>query len=103
MFIVPDPASDPRAAEYFPLREYSIRMMSGAGKLARLLAVRGGQAGPEAPFVIEHREALIYMLYEAAELAHGITCQHLFAACSLNDVGTEASCSMRSRESGRRS
>ena len=25
---------------------------------------------PEAPFVIEHREALIYMLCQAAELEH---------------------------------
>jgi hypothetical protein len=29
--------------------------------------------------VIEHREALIYMLCEAAELEHGIMCQYLFA------------------------
>jgi hypothetical protein len=35
---------------------------------------------PEAPFVIEHRETLIYMLSEAAELEHGIMCQYLFAA-----------------------
>jgi hypothetical protein len=33
--------------------------------------------------VIEHREALIYMLCEAAELEHGIMCQYLFAAFSL--------------------
>ena len=55
----------------------------GQGRLARLLATRGGSAAPEAPFVIEHREALIYMLYEAAELEHGIMCQYLFAAFSL--------------------
>jgi hypothetical protein len=48
-----------------------------------VLALRGGKAAPEAPFVIEHREALIYMLYEAAELEHGIMCQYLFAAFSL--------------------
>ena len=48
-----------------------------------MLASRGGQAAPEAPFVIEHREALIYMLCEAAELEHGIMCQYLFAAFSL--------------------
>jgi hypothetical protein len=65
--------------------------MSGAGegKLAQLLAVRGGQAAPEAPFVIEHREALIYMLCEAAELEHGIMCQYLFAAFSLKDAPDE--------------
>jgi CDGSH-type Zn-finger protein len=33
--------------------------------------------------VIEHREALIYMLCEAAELEHGIMCQYLYAAFSL--------------------
>jgi Ferritin-like len=45
--------------------------------------LRGGRAEPEAPFVIEHREALIYMLCQAAELEHGIMCQYLFAAFSL--------------------
>ena len=44
----------------------------GAGRLAQVIATRGGLAAPEAPFVIEHREALIYMLCEAAELEHGI-------------------------------
>jgi hypothetical protein len=37
-----------------------------------LLDVRGGRAAPEAPFVIEHPEALIYMLCEAAELEHRV-------------------------------
>jgi hypothetical protein len=41
---------------------------AGHGRLAEVIALRGGKAAPEAPFVIEHREALIYMLYEAAEL-----------------------------------
>jgi hypothetical protein len=53
------------------------------GRLAEVIESRGGKAPPEAPFVIEHREALIYMLYEAAELEHGIMCQYLFAAFSL--------------------
>jgi hypothetical protein len=56
---------------------------AGRGRLAEALATRGGRADPEAPFVIEHREALIYMLCEAAELEHGIMCQYLFAAFSL--------------------
>src|SRR6516165_4373616 len=56
---------------------------AGRGRLAEVLASRGGKAAPEAPFVIEHREALIYMLCEAAELEHGIMCQYLFAAFSL--------------------
>ena len=56
---------------------------AGRGRLAEVLATRGGQAAPEAAFVIEHREALIYMLCQAAELEHGIMCQYLFAAFSL--------------------
>src|SRR5487761_1718132 len=56
---------------------------AGRGKLAQLIATRGGTAAPGAPFVIEQREALIYMLCEAAELEHGIMCQYLFAAFSL--------------------
>ena len=61
----------------------------GQGPLARLLATRGGTAAPEAPFVIEHREELIYMLCEAAELEHGIMCQYLFAAFSLRESEDE--------------
>src|SRR6476660_9172104 len=57
----------------------------GQGRLAQVIATRGGLAAPEAPFVIEHREALIYMLCEAAELEHGLMCQYLFAAFSLKE------------------
>ena len=39
--------------------------------------------------MIEHREALIYMLCEAAELEHGIMCQYLFAAFSLKQTADE--------------
>jgi len=53
------------------------------GRLAEVIATRGGQAPSEAPFVIEHREALIYILCQAAELEHGIMTQYLFAAFSL--------------------
>ncbi len=61
---------------------------AGQGQLAEVIASRGGLAAPEAPFVIEHREALIYMLCQAAELEHGIMCQYIFAACSLKqDAG----------------
>src|SRR6201996_6050169 len=59
------------------------------GRLARVIATRGGLAPPEAPFVIEHREALIYMLCEAAELEHGIMCQYLFAAFSMKEHADE--------------
>ena len=60
---------------------------AGQGRLAQLIATRGGLASPEAPFVIEHREALVYMLCEAAELEHGIMCQYLYAAFSLKGAG----------------
>lgn len=43
----------------------------------------------EPPLVIEHRDALIYMLSEAAELEHAITCQYLFAAFSLKQTAEE--------------
>ena len=59
------------------------------GRLAQVIATRGGLAPPEAPFVIEHREALIYMLCEAAELEHGIMCQYLYAAFSLKQSEDE--------------
>jgi Ferritin-like len=59
------------------------------GRLAQVIATRGGQAPPEAPFVIEHREALIYMLCEAAELEHGIMCQYLYAVFSLKQSPDE--------------
>ena len=59
------------------------------GRLAQVIASRGGLAPPEEPFVIEHREALIYMLCEAAELEHGIMCQYLYAAFSLKQSDAE--------------
>src|ERR671920_691110 len=62
---------------------------AGRGRLAEVLATRGGLADPEAPFVIEHREALIYMLCQAAEVEHGIMCQYLFAAFSLKHRADE--------------
>src|SRR5262249_27414210 len=85
----PLPHDRPRLARGRPdgarLREALRRVSSagGQGRLAEVIASRGGLAPPEAPFVIEHREALIYMLCEAAELEHGIMCQYLFAAWSL--------------------
>jgi len=44
----------------------------GRGGLARVIATRGGLAAPEAPFVIEHREALIYMLCGPGRLARAL-------------------------------
>jgi len=62
---------------------------TGSGRLASVLAVRGTRATPEAPFVIEHRESLIYMLCLAAELEHSIMCQYLYAAFSLKQTTDE--------------
>src|SRR5580700_10266391 len=59
------------------------------GRLAQVIATRGGLAPPEAPLVIEHREALYYMLCEAAELEHGIMCQYLYAVFSLKQSEDE--------------
>jgi CDGSH-type Zn-finger protein/truncated hemoglobin YjbI len=59
------------------------------GRLAQVIATRGGLAPPEAPIVIEHREALYYMLCEAAELEHGIMCQYLYAVFSLKQSEAE--------------
>src|SRR5271165_5328903 len=59
------------------------------GRLAQVIATRGGLAPSEAPLVIEHREALIYMLCEAAELEHGIMCQYLYAAFTLKQSQDE--------------
>jgi len=59
------------------------------GRLAQMIASRGGLAPPEEPFVIEHREALFYMLCEASELEHGIMCQYLYAAFSLKQSADE--------------
>ncbi len=35
--------------------------------------------------VIEHREALIYMICQAAEMEHALLCEYLFAAFSLKE------------------
>src|SRR6266513_392744 len=59
------------------------------GRLAQMIATRGGLAPPEEPFVIEHREALFYMLCEASELEHGIMCGYLYAAFSLKQSADE--------------
>ena len=50
----------------------------------------------EPPLVIEHRDALAYMLCEAAELEHAICCQYLYAAFSLKQ-GDDPSLDHRQR------
>jgi hypothetical protein len=59
------------------------------GRLSSVLALRGTRARPESRIVIEHREALIYMLCLAAELEHSIMCQYLYAAFSLKQDAEE--------------
>ena len=56
---------------------------------SHVLETRSTKPGTAEPrLVIEHREALIYMICEAAELEHGLMCEYLFAAFSLkNHVG----------------
>jgi CDGSH-type Zn-finger protein len=70
-------------------QEQQAQQQTLPGRLARVIATRGGLAPSEEPFVIEHREALIYMLCEASELEHGIMCQYLFAAFSLKQNAAE--------------
>ena len=53
------------------------------GRLGRALRLRSSDVRAERPLVIEHREPLIYMLCEAAELEHALMCEYLFAAFSL--------------------
>ena len=45
--------------------------------------VRDLPAESEPPIVVEHRQQLIYLLREAAELEHTILCEYLFAAFTM--------------------
>jgi hypothetical protein len=54
--------------------------------LSHVVQTRSAKPATAEPrLVIEHREALIYMICEAAELEHGLMCEYLFAAFSLKD------------------
>jgi hypothetical protein len=58
--------------------------------LSHVVTTRGtSEPTLERPFVIEHREALIYMICEAAEVEHALMCEYLFAAFSLKDSTDE--------------
>jgi hypothetical protein len=46
-------------------------------------SIRDVAAEVEPPIVVEHREQLIYLLREAAELEHTILCEYLFAAFTM--------------------
>lgn len=46
-------------------------------------SIRDVPAEAEPPIVVEHREQLIYLLREAAELEHTILCEYLFAAFTM--------------------
>jgi hypothetical protein len=54
-----------------------------SGRLGNLVNLRSGSPAGDRPLVIEHREALIYMLCAAAELEHALMCEYLFAAFTL--------------------
>jgi hypothetical protein len=59
------------------------------GRLAQLLAARGG-VEPGAPtMVLQHREALIWTLGKAAALEQLVMCQYLYAAFSIKDRDDE--------------
>jgi hypothetical protein len=51
--------------------------------------VREAPAETEPPIVVEHREELIYLLREAAELEHTIMCEYLFAAFTMKQQTEE--------------
>lgn len=54
---------------------------------ARAIRLRAAQSA-EGAVVVEHREALIYLLCQAAELEHALMCEYLFAGFSLKQ-GTD--------------
>ena len=51
--------------------------------------IRARPAAIEPPIVVEHREQLIYLLREAAELEHTILCEYLFAAFTMKQRADE--------------
>lgn len=62
--------------------------------LSHVVQTRGSVTAPATPsaepaLVIEHREALIYMICAAAELEHALMCEYLFAAFSLKESTDE--------------
>lgn len=62
--------------------------------LAHVTQTRGTQKEPSTPttepaLVIEHGEALVYMICAAAELEHALMCEYLFAAFSLKESRDE--------------
>src|SRR6516164_6057107 len=62
------------------------RVEGGVAMLSHVVQTRSAEPATTEPgFVIEHREALIYMICQAAELEHGLMCEYLFAAFSLKD------------------
>jgi Ferritin-like len=68
--------------------ENTVLPKTGGGRLAQVITMRRDRKSRSA-FRIEHREALIHMLCEAAELEHGIMCQYLFAMFSLKQGADE--------------
>jgi len=54
-----------------------------------MVTFREAAAPIEPPIVVEHREQLIFLLREAAELEHAIMCEYLFAAFTLKRTADE--------------
>jgi hypothetical protein len=46
-------------------------------------------APPDPPVVVEHREELVFLLRQAAELEHAIMCEYLFAAFTMKQRADE--------------
>jgi Ferritin-like len=62
------------------------QMSRGVAMLSQVVQTRSTKPATAEPrLVIEHREALIYMICQAAELEHALMCEYLFAAFSLKD------------------
>lgn len=54
-----------------------------SGRLGQTLGLRSTGASAERALVFEHRDPLIYMLCDAAELEHMLMCEYLYAAFTL--------------------
>ncbi|MPZ13504.1 MAG: hypothetical protein GEU73_03620 [Chloroflexi bacterium] len=59
-----------------------------------------GLAAPERPIVVEHRQQLMLLLREAAQLEHAIMCQYLFAASSMKEGTGEGLTSVQAEAVG---
>lgn len=73
----------PASAEVEQVPVPTPTMPAIAGRLGRTLGLRSAGASVERELVFEHRDPLIYMLCDAAELEHALMVEYLYAAFSL--------------------